>query len=338
MKTVKRIVAFLIGLVFFVAGLLKLMDPVGAGLVVEEYFKFLHLGFMLPAAKAVGVGMAFFETVLGAALMSGVWPRVVGVISGVVIAGFTILTLVLWRVNPPMDCGCFGEAVHLTHSQSFIKNVVLCLMWILAFLPFKSVLKPRAVKYVSFGIAFLSIAAFCIFALRGIPAIDFTSFKPGVTLMQAEDNPSPDSPLLSICDSSGEYRDELLASGHVLVLSAYDYDVLSPERKARLDEWRASFGGSVPVYLVVSGTDIPGDAFTSDRRNLMTINRSNGGATLLSDGLIIAKWPRHELPTPERIAELMPLDPTESMIKANTPKRLKLQGFLLYVTAVLLLL
>ena len=47
MKAVKRICAFLIGLVLFVAGLVKLMDPVGAGLVVEEYFKFLHLWSLL---------------------------------------------------------------------------------------------------------------------------------------------------------------------------------------------------------------------------------------------------------------------------------------------------
>ena len=54
MKAVKRICAFIIGLVLFIAGLLKLMDPVGAGLVVEEYFKFLHLGFLIPVSKAVG--------------------------------------------------------------------------------------------------------------------------------------------------------------------------------------------------------------------------------------------------------------------------------------------
>ena len=338
MKVVKRICAFIIGLVFFIAGLLKLMDPVGAGLIVEEYFKFMHLWFFIPVAKGVGVGMAFLETALGAALLSGVWPRVVGVFSGLVIFAFTVLTLVLWILNPPMECGCFGEAIHLTHFQSFIKNVVLCLLWLLAFIPFKSLSKPRAVKYVSFSIAVVSLVAFCIFALKGIPALDFTSFRPGVTLMQAENIPSPDSPLLSICDSTGEYRDELLATGHVLVLSAYDYDKLSPSELAKLDEWRSSFDGLVPVYRVVSGTDVPSDAFTSDRRTLLTLNRYNGGVTLLSDGLIIAKWAMRELPTAEHISELLPLDPTEAMIKENTPKRLKLQGFLLYVTAVLLLL
>lgn len=337
MKAVKRICAFLIGLVLFVAGLLKLMDPVGAGLVVEEYFKFMHLGFLLPLAKVSGVGMALFETLLGAALLAGVWPRVVGYVSLFVLVGFTALTLVLWIVGPEMDCGCFGEAVHLTHFQSFAKNVALLLLWIIAFVPMKSVPQPRPVKYVSFCIAAVSILVFALFGLRNNPPLDFTSFRPGTTLQQAENIPSPDSPLLSISDSDGEYYDELLASGPVLIVSAYDYDRLSADDLSVLDGWFGSVDG-VPVYLVTGGGDVPAGAYSSDRRTLLTLNRSNGGATLLSDGLVIAKWPIHRLPSSDRVAELLALDPTEAMIKQNTPKRLKLQGFLLYVTAVLLLL
>ena len=337
MKAVKRICAFLIGLVLFVAGLLKLMDPVGAGLVVEEYFKFLNLGFLMPVSKAAGVAFALLETLLGAALLAGVWPRIVGVVSLVVLGGFTILTMVLWIANPAMDCGCFGEAVHLTHFQSFAKNVVLLMLWVVAFVPMRSVRKPKAVKYVSFGIAAVSVAVFTVFGLRNIPPIDFTAFKPGATLMQAEHMPSPDSPLLSICSSDGDYCDELLATGNSLVLSAYDYDRLSPEERESLDAWRSSFE-SIPVYLVTGGGESPDGSYTADRRTLMTLNRSNGGATLLCDGVIVAKWARRSLPSAVQVSELVALDPTEAMIKANNPRRLKLQGFLLYVTAVLLLL
>ena len=42
----KRFCGFATGFVFFISGLLKLMDPVGAGLVMKEYFKFLHIGFL----------------------------------------------------------------------------------------------------------------------------------------------------------------------------------------------------------------------------------------------------------------------------------------------------
>ncbi|MBR4809060.1 MAG: hypothetical protein IK031_02125 [Bacteroidales bacterium] len=336
MKAVKRICAFIIGLVFFATGMLKLMDPVGAGLVVEEYFKYLHIAFMMPLAKAVGVGMALLETLLGAALLAGVWPRVVGPGAGIVILAFTGLTLNLWIANPAMDCGCFGQAVHLTHFQSFIKNLALCALWLVAYLPMRSVPVPRKVKYVSFSIAAVSILAFAGYSLMRIPAFDFTAFKPGSTLMQAQPVPSPDSPLLSICDSCGEYCDELLAEGTVLVVSAYDYDKLSPETLAGLD----AFMEAMPVrtMLIGSGSGLPESAWSSDRRTLMTLNRSNGGATLFSDGLVVAKWPARKLPEASELSALSELDATEAMMKANIPRRMKTEAFLLYVTAVLLLL
>ena len=56
---IRRLCAFIIGLVFLLAGIFKLLDPVGAGLVVEEYYRFLHLGFLMPTAKAVGVLLAW---------------------------------------------------------------------------------------------------------------------------------------------------------------------------------------------------------------------------------------------------------------------------------------
>ena len=124
MKSIKRICAVIVGLVLLVAGLLKLMDPVGAGLVASEYLKFLGLDFLEPASRFFGIAMALLEAVLGAALITGVWPRLMALGSGILIGGFTLLTLALWIVDPPMDCGCFGEAIHLTHLQTLLKNVV----------------------------------------------------------------------------------------------------------------------------------------------------------------------------------------------------------------------
>ena len=138
MRSVKRLCAILAGVVLFVAGLLKLMDPVGAGLVVGEYYNFLHIGFLAPSARFVAVAMALLETLLGAAMICGVFPRIAGGLAFVVLGAFTVLTLVMWILNPPMDCGCFGEAVHLTHFQSFIKNVALLLLCFAAYVPSSS--------------------------------------------------------------------------------------------------------------------------------------------------------------------------------------------------------
>lgn len=375
MKSIKRICAVLLGFVFFVAGLLKLMDPVGAGLVVSEYYRFLHLSFLEPSASVVGDLLALLESLLGAALISGAFPLIAGVLSGVVLVVFTALTLVLWLVNPAMDCGCFGEAVHLDPFQSFVKNIVLCLLWLVAFVPFRSVRRPRKVKYVSFGIAAVSIVLFAVNYQLNVPSLDFTPFAPGATLMQAQTSPEPDAPLLSVCDAEGEYCDSVLAVGNKLVISVYDDDHLGAavqERVARcvgefvdsadsvdsvdstasaastdsaastveaVDAGAASVATALDLVLVASG-EFPGvqDFYTADRRTLMTLNRSNGGATLLRDGVIVAKWPSRALPSSSELIPLMDLTPAEAMVAHNNPHRLKLQGYLLYVTAVLVLL
>ena len=352
MKSIKRICAVIIGFVFIGAGLVKLMDPVGAGLVVREYCNFMNLEFLAPASNFLGVFMALLESFLGAALISGVFPVATAVASGAVIAFFTVLTFIMWRLNPAMDCGCFGEAVHLTHLQSFLKNVGLCVLWVLAFIPFSAIRKPRKIKYVSFGIAALSIILFTVWSLMSIPALDFTPFAPGATLMQADDSGDPDSPLLSVCDAEGEYCDELLASGDILLLTVYDVEAAPEAMQEHAVEFCrvAEEAGLLPVVVsagelidAAGGLDAAGSlsggpqCYTSDRRTLMTVNRSNGGTTLLRDGVVVAKWPYRSMPTVEHLQELQALDSTEALVKENTPKRLKLQGFLLYVFAILLL-
>lgn len=189
-ESVRRVCAIIIGVVFLLAGIFKLLDPVGAGLVVEDYFKFFHVGFLLPAAKFTAVALALLESVLGAALICGVWKKTVAVSTSALIAFFTIVTLILAVFNPPMDCGCFGEVVHLTNFQTFLKNLVLLATAAVAFLPYKDFSEAKKRKYVAFGIASVALVAFMAYSLVSIPLVDYTSFTPGCELLASTDNPS----------------------------------------------------------------------------------------------------------------------------------------------------
>ncbi len=137
MKMLRRFSAVIIGIVFFVSGILKFMDPMGTSLIVEAYMNFFKLGFLRPLSYFSGAMLAVVETTLGAALITGVWRKIVAFASLVLVSFFTIVTFVLLVANPDMDCGCFGEAVHLTHLQSFVKNIVILALWALAFIPLK---------------------------------------------------------------------------------------------------------------------------------------------------------------------------------------------------------
>ena len=171
----RRFCAVVIGLVFLASGLLKLLDPVGTGLIVSEYFKFFHLGFLQGTAKALGMVLSLVEATTGAALISGVFRKTTAVVTSVLVVFFTIVTLILWIANPEMDCGCFGEAIHLTHGQTLLKNVVLLALAAAAFIPFQNFGVPRKGKYVAFFLAVPSLVFALVHNARHLPMIDFTA-------------------------------------------------------------------------------------------------------------------------------------------------------------------
>ena len=386
----RRFCAFVLGAVFLISGILKLMDPVGSEFIMKSYFSFLHIGFMDFSAKFFGVAFALTEAVLGAALMSGVWRKVVGIAVVALTTFFTLLTLVLLVFNPVMDCGCFGEAIHLTHLQTFVKNVILCALCCGAFIPMRELDRPVKVKYVSFALTACSLVALLIYSLVALPLKDYTAFHPGAMLQAAADeqykdfsepefiyekdgvtqafslDALPDSSwnfvdsrirqddfaagtVLTLTDEAGEYCDSLATKGNVLVVSAYRK--LSVGRIEGIESLVADARavGLTPIVLVPSDDVLAaasekhaaledGLVYYSDYKTLATLNRSNGGATWISDGQIVRKWSYTLRPSREKLSTALAEDPTALALETQSKGSLALQSFLLYIFAVLLLL
>ena len=380
----RRFCAILIGLVFLASGLLKLLDPVGTGLIVSEYFKFFHLGFLQGTAKAMGMVLSLVEAITGAALISGVFRKTTAIVTSILVVFFTIITLILWIAKPEMDCGCFGEAIHLSHGQTLLKNLVLLALAALAFIPFQNFGVPRKGKYVAFFLAIPSL----IFALchnaRHLPMIDFTEFAPGTELFASLDNdyqemdgkvPTfiyerngqrgsftldalPDStwtfvgvdtlsrsgmyknaskPVLSFRDAEGEYQDELAVLGKVMVFSVYDPEDADWDR-IRTQAAEARVCGATPLILAVPGEDTPEDVYLADYKPLITLNRANGGATYFNDGELISKWSPRDVPEGEELRSLLDREPVVASTDFIVGRRIRAQGFALYLLALLLLL
>lgn len=386
----RRFCAFVLGAVFLISGVLKLMDPVGSEFIMKSYFSFLHIGFMDFSANFFGVAFALTEAVLGAALMSGVWRKVVGIAVVALTTFFTLLTLVLLIFNPVMDCGCFGEAIHLTHLQTFVKNVILCALCCGAFIPMRELDRPVKVKYVSFALTACSLVALLIYSLVALPLKDYTAFHPGAMLQAAADeqykdfsepefiyekdgvtqafslDALPDSSwnfvdsrirqddfaagtVLTLTDDAGEYCDSLATKGNVLVVSAYRK--LSAGRIEGIESLVADAraAGVTPIVLVPSDDVLAaasekhaaledGLVYYSDYKTLATLNRSNGGATWISDGQIVRKWSYTLRPSSEKLSAALAEDPTALALETQSKGSLALQSFLLYIFAVLLLL
>ena len=210
----KRFCGFITGFVFFLSGMVKLMDPVGAGLVMDEYFSFLHISFLSFSAKAAGVIFALAETVIGTALITGVWRKATAQCAIALQAFFTFLTFLLVIFNPEMDCGCFGEAIHLTHMQTFIKNIILLVLLLAYYIPRDQLGGTLKKKYISFGLVTISVLAFTAYSLIYIPLIDFTAYKPGAEL-EASAEVNADDMYESIFTYEKDGRQETFTLGHL---------------------------------------------------------------------------------------------------------------------------
>ena len=174
------------GITFVVSGWLKIMDPTGTGLIVSEYLKAAHLGFLSFSAVPVGITLSTLELLLGISVLLGFQMRIASVAALVMTSFFTLLSAWLYAFDPIADCGCFGEAIHLTNAQTFWKNIVLLLSILLIFFHRRRyrLVAPRAAEWTFLGLYFLLALGVSLSALIWKPWVDFGDFKIGTPVLE----------------------------------------------------------------------------------------------------------------------------------------------------------
>ena len=184
MKFVRAIARVITGLVFLLAGFLKLADPVGNGLVVSEYLKIIGLTDMRTFALIMGLILSIIEALIGISILLGLRMRVATKALLVFMVFFTLLTLYLALANPISDCGCFGEAFKLTHWETFIKNIALLVASLIIyyqrgkFIP----VAPPAWEWGTVVLYTMLLGGTGIYAINHLPLVDFTPFHTGTDL------------------------------------------------------------------------------------------------------------------------------------------------------------
>jgi uncharacterized membrane protein YphA (DoxX/SURF4 family) len=134
MKYLAQFSRFFVGAVFTFSGFIKLQDPAGTKIKMQEYFHVFAEDLPSLAdvfdwfgehAIYVSVFMCALELVLGVALLLSYKPKATAWILLAVVIYFGFLTFYSAYFNKVTDCGCFGDFMHLEPWTSFWKDMVL---------------------------------------------------------------------------------------------------------------------------------------------------------------------------------------------------------------------
>ncbi|SET91989.1 BT_3928 family protein [Hymenobacter actinosclerus] len=188
MKQFTRICWLLLGAVFIFSGLIKLNDPVGTALKLEEYFEVFSRDFgsffkiFLPHTRLLSIFLSSLEVVLGVAVLLRWMLRQTLWVLLALLVFFGFLTFYSAAFNKVTDCGCFGDFIKLTPWQSFAKDLVLLGLWAVVF--FNERYLRRVFARGTLGVMYITIASAVaigigVRALGHLPYFDFLPYKVG---------------------------------------------------------------------------------------------------------------------------------------------------------------
>lgn len=198
-QAVLWVLRILVGGLFIFSGLIKVNDPVGTAIKLEEYFDVfsndiaVFFYYFKPFALYIGVILVVAEVVLGVMLILGVKLRQTIWALGLMILFFTFLTFYSAYFNKVTDCGCFGDAIKLTPWESFYKDIILLIMISFLFI-FKDDLPEETPKWASIAAVLTLVFSLgiAVWAIQNLPFIDFRAYKTGVSIPV---NMQPSEPL-----------------------------------------------------------------------------------------------------------------------------------------------
>lgn len=178
---------YLLAAVFMLSGFTKLVDPWGGMILFREYFSAFGLGFLSPAAFPFAIWWPALEMALGVALLVGLALRFTSLLTMLSMMFFTVLTFVLALWNPVQDCGCFGEAIHLTNWQTFFKNLVILPMSVAVYMSARHAdVRPLTILRLSnLVIIWVAVSLLGVYSYMHLPVIDFLPYKKGVNIPEA---------------------------------------------------------------------------------------------------------------------------------------------------------
>lgn len=184
MKWLIRVLQVAFALTFIFSGVAKCIDPTGTSLKFNEYLLYFGLGSLVDFTMGLAWLLSIVEFCIGFSLLVGRAIRVSLFFGVCMMLLFTPLTLWLALSNAIQDCGCFGDALHLTNWETFWKNIVLDVMLALFIWRRKDLYELIGSTNYTFYFYWCLLVAIglCWIGTFRDPFIDFRPYHPGVDI------------------------------------------------------------------------------------------------------------------------------------------------------------
>jgi uncharacterized membrane protein YphA (DoxX/SURF4 family) len=184
-----------VGGVFIFSGFTKGIDPWGTCYKITDYFTAMGLEQWSATALFIAAALAALEFTLGVLIAVGAYRRGAPILALLLLLVMTPLTLWLAVTGAVPDCGCFGDALHLSNWATFGKNILL-LLGVVYLLLFNTSLRGvygPAVQWAVIALSFVFIMAIAYYGYFVQPLIDYRPYPVGTRLVTTADEDTDES-------------------------------------------------------------------------------------------------------------------------------------------------
>ena len=193
LKMIVNLCRIIVAVTFIFSGFVKAIDPIGTQYKLQDYLGAIGMAGILPnwTLLAVAVFLAAIEFCIGIFLLFAIQRRLISKLTVAFMAFMTIVTVWIVVADPVKDCGCFGDALHLTNTETLIKNIVLlvCSLTIMyrPLAMFRFVSKSNQWIVTNYTIVFILVSSGL--SLYYLPIFDFRPYHIGVNIPRGMEIP-----------------------------------------------------------------------------------------------------------------------------------------------------
>ena len=193
LKMTVNLCRIIVALTFIFSGFVKAIDPIGLQYKLQDYLGAIGIPGFLPdwMLLIMAVLLAAVEFCMGIFLLFAIQRRLISKLIVVFMSIMTLITVWLVVANPVKDCGCFGDALHLTNTETLVKNIILlgCSIVIMRrpLTMFRFISESNQWIVINYTIVFIFVCSGL--SLYYLPLFDFRPYRIGTNIPRGMEIP-----------------------------------------------------------------------------------------------------------------------------------------------------